>query len=459
MLFSPLQVLSLWGRGLVAVLILLVSLYCWREWYDRSQVRTDTGVREDRRTDPNATYDFQPSLGLNVPTVFFAVGLLTGAWSLGGGLAAARLRRRRGPTADNRQLTRDRHGQAKLIHREDDNSLFTEAEGPVDAPVLLLTHGWGGTSAEWNPLRPYLAEAPYRVLRWDLPGLGRSESPADRDFSLQRMAEDLKLVIDGSAPSGRQLVLVGHSIGAMVCLEFARRYPDVVRERVAGMLLAHGTFTNPLRTHAKADLYTAIQKPVIEPLLWLSIPLDPVLRVLKWLAYLNGSTHRSTERSGFSGHETRNQLDFAARFALRAAVATIARGSLGMLHWDATDVLPHVPCPTLIWAGENDPTTLPQASQDLYTRIPRSELHSQKGAKHLSPIEYPAEFAQRLLEFAETCLRDRVPKAHVLITPPPPAARPVRAPGAEVPESTKTEPDRAAEVGSARETTTPGREA
>jgi pimeloyl-ACP methyl ester carboxylesterase len=457
MTFSPLQILSLWGRGLVAVLIVLVSLYCWREWYDRSQVRTDTGVREDRRADPNATYNFDPDLGVNLPTAFLAVGLLTAAWSLGGGLAAARLRRPRGNTDDNRQLTRDRHGDGKHIHRGGgDNNLYTEAEGPIDAPVLLLTHGWGGTSAEWNPLRPYLADAPYRVVRWDLPGLGRSEPPADRDFSLDAMAEDLKLVIDGSVQSGRQLILVGHSIGAMICLTFARRYPDVVRERVAGMVLAHGTYTNPLKTHARADLYTALQKPVIEPLLYVSIALDPVLRVMKWLTYLSGSTHRSTERSGFSGRETRRQLDFAARFALRAPVATIARGTLGMLHWDATDVLPHLPCPALIWAGENDPTTLPQASQEMYTRIPRSELHSHPGARHLSPIESPADFTRHLLDFADTCLKDRLPKEHVLITPPPPP-RGERAPGAEVPESAKTEPDRLTEFAPAREPTTPGR--
>jgi hypothetical protein len=68
----------------------------------------------------------------------------------------------------------------------------------------------------------------------------------------------------------------------------------------------------------------------------------------------------------------------------------------------------------------------------------------------LSPIEYPADFAGRVLDFADTCLRDRTPKTHVLITPPPPPRVPDRAaagraPGAESAETVKTAPDRAGE--------------
>ena len=88
MIGSPLQILSLWLRGLAAAAVLLVSLFCWREYYERAAVRTDANgvaVREDRRTDPDAAYRFDPSLGFNLPTAFLAVAALTASWSLGGG--------------------------------------------------------------------------------------------------------------------------------------------------------------------------------------------------------------------------------------------------------------------------------------------------------------------------------------------------------------------------------------
>jgi pimeloyl-ACP methyl ester carboxylesterase len=457
MIGSPLHILALSLRGLVAAAVLLVSVYCWREWYARSAVNTDTGVREARRTDPYATYRFDPVYGLNIPTAFLTAAALTSLWSLGGGLVLTRLRRRAGDADQRRYLTQDRLGDAKHIRRADGSNIYTESEGPIDAPVLLLTHGWGANSAQWNALHPHL-EGRYRVVRWDLPGLGRSEAPRDRDFSLDRMARDLRLVLDGAIPNGRPVVLVGHSIGAMINLTFARRFPDVVRDRVAGIVLAHGTYTDPLKTHKNAKLYARLQKPVIEPLLYAAIPLSAVLQGLNYLAYLNGSTHRSTHRSGFSGGESRTQLDFAARFSLQANVAAVARGTLGMLHWDATDVPPHLPCPTLLWAGEKDPTTCPEASQDMYTRIPRAELHSQPTAKHLGPIEFAGEFTRHVLAFADAVFRDRVPTHRTLITPPPPQAAdrpvPTRAPGADVdadrPESAKSEPDRAGETADTR---------
>jgi pimeloyl-ACP methyl ester carboxylesterase len=464
MAFSPLQILSLWLRGLVAALVIVVSVYCAREWYNRSHVRTDTGVREDRRASPYAPHRFDPAIGFNVPTVFLTVAALTAVWSFGGGLLLTRLRRRASTDpAERRHLTHGRYADAKYVRRADGSNIYTESAGPIDAPVLLLVHGWGGTAEEWNVLRPHVDHARHRVVRYDLAGLGRTEAPRDRDFSLDRMAQDLRLVLEGAVPTGRPVVLVGHSIGAMTLLTFARRFPELLRVRVAGMVLAHGTYTNPIRTHEKAELLTKLQKPLVEPLCYAAIPLSPLLRVLSWASYLNGSTHRSTRRSGFSDGANRTQIDFAASFAPRANVAAVARGALGMFRWDATDVPPRLDVPVLYWAGEKDPTTLPEASRRMYEQSPRatSDLHTRLAAKHLGPIEFHADFARRITEFADACFEDRPPEHRTLITPAPPAAsqRPVtaRAPGAESDGGAagltngKTEPDRVAEPASSRD--------
>jgi hypothetical protein len=56
------------------------------------------------------------------------------------------------------------------------------------------------------------------------------------------------------------------------------------------MVLAHTTYTNPVRTTAKHRLYTALQKPVLEPLLHLAIWLSPVLWLLNVLSYTSRGT-------------------------------------------------------------------------------------------------------------------------------------------------------------------------
>jgi 3-oxoadipate enol-lactonase len=89
------------------------------------------------------------------------------------------------------------------------------------ASVALL-HGFGGAASNWTLVAPALAER-CRVLVPELPGHGGSSAlpaPAER---LDPYADRMAALLDGAA------VLVGHSLGAVVALRVALRYPDLVR--------------------------------------------------------------------------------------------------------------------------------------------------------------------------------------------------------------------------------------
>ena len=53
-----------------------------------------------------------------------------------------------------------------------------------------------------------------------------------------------------------------------------------------------------------AALYTAIEKPVIIPLIYLTIALWPLAWLMNWMSYFNGSAHRSTHKTSFAGNES-----------------------------------------------------------------------------------------------------------------------------------------------------------
>jgi pimeloyl-ACP methyl ester carboxylesterase len=156
----------------------------------------------------------------------------------------------------------------------------------------------------------------------------------------------------------------------------------VVRWQLRGLLLAHGTYTNPVKTTAHAGLYAALQKPVLKPLCHLMVWLAPVVRVLNWLNYLNGSAHRSTERDSFSGRETPGQLDFITRYYCKAASDAVGRGMLAMLCYDATDVLGRISVPVHVVGGAEDRTCLPAASRDMAEAIPGAGLTLLSPARH-----------------------------------------------------------------------------
>ena len=101
-------------------------------------------------------------------------------------------------------------GRVQRLTRPDGTELHIESFGPPDAPPVLLTHGWGVTSAQWYYLLQEVGER-FRVVVWDLPGVGRSTRPTTADYSLDKMARDFEAILTLLGPC--PVVLVGHSPG------------------------------------------------------------------------------------------------------------------------------------------------------------------------------------------------------------------------------------------------------
>lgn len=97
--------------------------------------------------------------------------------------------------------------------------------------TIVLLHGFIESKNIWNEFVSKLS-AEFTVIAVDLPGHGQSEV-IDEVHTMQLMAEVVKSVLDhekvGSA------VVVGHSMGGYVALEFARIYPEAVK----GIVLFH----------------------------------------------------------------------------------------------------------------------------------------------------------------------------------------------------------------------------
>ncbi len=94
---------------------------------------------------------------------------------------------------------------------------------------LIMLHGLMGNLAVWHLKMASLLREHYHITTFDLRGHGRSDMPPT-GYSTGSMADDLLGVMD--ALGIERADLVGHSIGADVCLHFALRYPERVRKLV-----------------------------------------------------------------------------------------------------------------------------------------------------------------------------------------------------------------------------------
>lgn len=349
---------------------------------------------------------FDPHLGFNHATVhlLIAIGLLV--WAIAGVLVVRGILglfiKTGTPPGESPAPEHQRPSVESRLGRPDRSELHVESHGPEGAPAIILTHGWGLNRTEWTYLQRELAGR-FRLITWDLPGLGRSTRPASRDYSLDNLARDLEAVLGLTA--GQPAVLLGHSIGGMITLTFCKLFPEALGARVCGLALIQTTYTNPVRTTSLAALFTALERPLLVPLLHLTIRLAPLVWLMNQLSYLNGSSHLSTKASGFAKNATWGQIDYATRLGIRAWPGVLARGMLGMLHYDATQTLKSVGVPTLIVAGDRDPVCKPEASRRMHEEISGSQLLTLIHAKHLGLLEQHRLFARHVGEFASTCFR------------------------------------------------------
>ena len=102
--------------------------------------------------------------------------------------------------------------------------------GARDGLALVLLHGIGSHAHSFGPLMDVL-DPSLEVLAWDAPGYGGSEPLAIAKPRPIDYAAVLAKLIDAMGLD--RIVLVGHSLGALLAGSFAAAYP----QRVAGLAL------------------------------------------------------------------------------------------------------------------------------------------------------------------------------------------------------------------------------
>ena len=101
-------------------------------------------------------------------------------------------------------------------------SLHTEVYGSGET-TLVFVAGLGGTTRYWRT-RTRCLEPYYRIVLVDLLGFGQSPKPWTQ-YSVERHIDELRIVL----ASFDSVSLVGHSLGALLTIAYAARFPDQVK--------------------------------------------------------------------------------------------------------------------------------------------------------------------------------------------------------------------------------------
>ena len=233
-----------------------------------------------------------------------------------------------------------------------------------DRRTLVFIHGSGLDHTTW--IRQYTPlKGVFNIVAVDLPGHGQSEGPGERKISAY--LSWVKRILDGLGIE--RPVMVGHSLGAAICLSFAIHYGDAA----AAVVPVGGGMRMP-----------------VNPLILEGLRQDPGAVI----ALAAKFSVAKANRERLSGLLTEG----------------LSRVDPEILHGDFTacnglDIeqqIAEIRVPALILCGAEDKMMPPSLSESLRDRVAGARLALIEGAGHFVMLEQPEAFNAVLAEFADS---------------------------------------------------------
>jgi 3-oxoadipate enol-lactonase len=242
-------------------------------------------------------------------------------------------------------------------------------DGPVDAPVLVLSNSLGTTLEMWTPQMAAFAEH-FRVLRYDSRGHGGSDVPPGA-YSMDRLGRDVVELLD--ILGLERVHFCGLSKGGMVGQWLGVRAPA----RIDRLVLAN--------TAAYMGPPSGWQERI-----------DTVLR--DGMAAIAGALLMRWFTPEFLRRAT-DEVAGARTMLLATPPAGYAGCCAAIRDMDLRPTAPLIARPTLIGAGSADPATPPERSDELAGAMRVETRVVRLDAAHLANVEQPDAFSRAVTDF------------------------------------------------------------
>ncbi|MFN8370029.1 MAG: alpha/beta hydrolase [Bacteriovoracaceae bacterium] len=249
---------------------------------------------------------------------------------------------------------------------------------------LLCGHAW------WYYTARFLSEHHYPILLYQYRAHLTREILEESEYSFEKLAFDLESILDHL--NIKKIILIGHSMGVNVCLEFAKMFP----KQVQAMVLISGTALPPLdfmfnSGHMKYVFHFA--KKIIERIpstfdkIWKTTNKNPlsINMIHKFGVNSKVVSKNLVKRYLKEMNEMPHELLFIMLYKMNS-------------HEIIYD-LSKIKTPSLIIGGTKDlicPITL---QLSMHKRMDNSEFYEVPEGSHVPQIDYPRLVNERILLF------------------------------------------------------------
>ncbi|WP_019507464.1 alpha/beta fold hydrolase [Pleurocapsa sp. PCC 7319] len=261
-------------------------------------------------------------------------------------------------------------------------------------PPLIFIHGFGASIEHWRNNLPVIAQS-HTVYAIDLLGFGASRK-ADVEYSTALWTEQVHDFWQTFI--GTPVILVGNSIGSLVCLTASATYPEMVKGLVM-LSLPDVSVREDMLPPPVRPVVTAIENLVASPLLIkniLKIVRQPnIIRRWAGVAYPNKSavTEELVDILSSPAYDDGAEQTLV-RLSRSVRQATFAKS--------VRDLLPQIVIPILLIWGMQDKMIPPKQARAIAALNPNLKLVEWDNAGHCPHDEYPDKFNLLLLDWLKS---------------------------------------------------------
>lgn len=263
-------------------------------------------------------------------------------------------------------------------------------ESGGSGPPLIFCYGVVCHKNQWKYQTAHFIRK-YQIVHFDYRGHNLSDTPRNPEhLTFVGCSNDLLAVM--KKLKIEKAVLLGHSMGVNVILQFAALFP----ERVAGLISICGTVENPFKTMFNSDL-SQVGFELLK-LVYLTFPNKfPKM----WKKTIPSTTSRLlTTLVGFNHHLTKKrEIENYLQGVARQPTETFFHFMQEMSRFDGNTILKKVEAPALVIGGTKDLITPIKNQYAIYRKLKNAEFLRVPQGSHCSHVDMPELVNLRIEKF------------------------------------------------------------
>jgi pimeloyl-ACP methyl ester carboxylesterase len=262
-----------------------------------------------------------------------------------------------------------------------------------DSRPIVLLHGLASSCRIWDLCAPLIAGS-FRVIAVDQRGHGLTDRP-DSDYTLDEVCRDLAALLD--ALGFEQLLLVGHSWGANVALQFAADYS----ERLRGLALVDGGMTEISASSSWEEAEKMMRPPDID-----GVPVERFLGFARNFRHMQGVWSPKIQEMLLS-----NFLIEDGKVYRRLTIENHMKVARAIYGQKPGQIYSRVRCPVLLVPAFREPVGEQEMAwqrlrdegiKKALEMLPGARLRAMENTPHDVPVFRPEHLASAIVEFARS---------------------------------------------------------